>query len=474
VDFDTENPQRRFEMHLGPFVQNLRSSDPRERRATAVVRFSLEGSEGLHPVTVTDVNNDSRDDLLFYSSALEAGDPRLGLSEPRQVDLVSRVHVYMGRTSWSSSYNVNTGPAALRVESRLCVDGPSPLDCNPLNRLVKVRQSAAFEDMNGDGAKDLILSRDIEPGSAERFMDPPGFGGLLQSSSEIDLMWGTPARAWAGSLQVKADVTLTGLGPCAAGLVGVADVTGDGAADIVTRSCSAAMPTELRVVAGRSDWPRIVAVNDGDISVPRPTPPPEPTEDPGGGGGGYLPGGSRGPVSVPAQAVIEDLNNDGVADVGIEFAGKTHFWYGGRDIGARLVAKRSSGAFLKAGYGAMQLTGSWRKVDLNADGRRDLLLSQPIDPSLLACANGVCVDNGATKVSGATVMVYSGGESTQRVLDVELDQPNAVWSAPGSVIWGVGDFNGDRNDDLLLGSSPGAFDSVYELVYGPLDTAGGR
>jgi hypothetical protein len=41
-----------------------------------------------------------------------------------------------------------------------------------------------------------------------------------------------------------------------------------------------------------------------------------------------------------------------------------------------------------------------------------------------------------------------------------LDAPNLLWQSLGNVAWGSGNFNGDGLDDLLLGSAPGAFDSI--------------
>jgi hypothetical protein len=459
-------PTRRFDLHLSPFVADRGpGSDPKQDlKATTVVQLLLDGGQSVDPVTVTDLNGDGRADLVF---------PRAGNNEFLAV--AARATVVLGRSgSWPKAYRLDgiaSGPSIVHVHNDAVFSEQGPSAFTALLNADSVSLSTA--DLNHDGRQDLLMAVDGQ------FLIRNAIGSAVRRQSLVQVDWGT------GELEVpldfRPDLTITGLGACTLGLVGVGDVTGDGRRDLVVRRCPTALsPPQLRVIAGRESWPAELSA-DGDAApsapgiLPTPTAPaPLPTEPPPPSGG-YLPaprfGGSGGDVSMPPEARLADVNGDAVLDITLEFAGKSHVWYGGPQVVARVATNRTQGVFVKAGYGALPLTRSWRAVDLDADGKSDLLLSKPIDPSLLNCQAGPCLNFVTQDASGRPVFLFAGSKPSRRVVDVDLDAADAVWDDPAAVLWGLGDFNGDGRDDLLMGSSPGAFDSVYGLVFGPLSAA---
>jgi hypothetical protein len=475
---------RRFDLYLSPYVPDTSPGRDasRDRRGANVVQFFLEGGQSLDPVTVADINADGRADLVF---------PRAGLGGDNGVggglaNLRSKAHlgggadgnlsndratVVLGRNSgWGKRYKLDGVAEAAGI---LHVQGePTDFDAIGTRPMELSANTVALQsaDLNQDGRPDLIMAVDGQ------FIEVSSRGmASLHQRSVVHVQWGRGALP--GRVAFKPDLTVVDLGACNLGLAGVGDVTGDGQADLVLRRCKVAgSPPQLRVLAGRRDWPASITADGiplggGPDLVPTPTPiAPEPTEEPPPPSGGYLPSGS-GEVTMPAQVRLQDVSGDGVLDIALEFAGKTHLWFGGPAIVDRVATSRTHGAYLKAGYGALPLTRSWRTVDLDADGRKDLLLSKSIDPALLQCPAGACQATVKPDANGRPVYLYTGAHATRRVVDLELDTADAVWNDPANVIWALGDFNADSKDDLLMGSSPGAFDSVYTLVFGPIAAA---
>jgi len=420
--------RRTFELHLSPFrtVGPTGAGVVSERAATKRVMLIIDTAQAVDALAARDVDGDGIDDLV--------------LARVPQPALI----VLRGRSSWNASYALNRPTAGdIRVDL-------AELDEVSGSQTVMLSSEAA--DVNADGRVDLVIGRDAVA------------GGARQSEAYVLLGDG----AWPARPPFEPATRVLGIGGCTQGLAGAADVTGDGVADVVLRRCVAkGQPTQLRVLPGRASWPSTLSAENVPDIVPPPEPEPEPQLPPGGG---YLPDVPQLPLAMPDQFVMQDVNGDGLNDLGIEFAGKTHLFYGGVDIVGRTQKNRTSGVFLRSGYSAMPLTHTWRMLDLNADGRRDLLLSQSIDASLLLCPAGGC-DSIATPPAGQPVYVFTGTQMQRRVIDPRMDAPDVLWNSPGAVIWGTGDFGGDGRPDLLLGSPPGAFDSVYTLVFGPL--AGG-
>jgi hypothetical protein len=448
---------RQFDLHLSPFVaDNGPGRDAaRDRRATAVVSFFVENGGGADDLSAALIDGDGLADLVFTRAGR---DEMTGAVQAQATVVLGR------RSGWPQRVKVG---GSNQVGASIVVERQAQPD-DPVHEAAINGVALTAADLNQDGARDLVMTVD-----AQAFVGNVRRGAALQTRSDVYVQF---ARGrWPNTLAMKPDVSIVGLGACDAGLAGIGDVTGDGLPDLVVRRCqSVGAPPQLRVVAGRSDWPRQVAADGalpGIVPTPLPGPTAVPTAEPPPIGGGYLPAPSAAVRRLAPLAFVQDLNGDGVADIGLEFAGKTHLWHGGALIEERVAAGRTSGVYVKAGYGALPLTRTWRPLDLDADSRRDLLLSRPLDPALLACPLGVCGPASQREATGRSVLMYTGERATRRVVDAELDVPDAVWNDPANVVWALGEFNGDGREDLLLGSSPAALDSVYSLVYGPLAAA---
>jgi hypothetical protein len=416
---------RSFELHLSPFkAVGSSAAVPPERAASKRVLLRLHTSQVVDVVTTGDLDGDGIDDLVLARM-------------PEAMLIALR-----GRSSWSASYDLDretVGDLRLDLGDLGAMDGGQT-----------VLLTTGTADVNADGKTDLLIGRDFL------------FGEQRQSEAYVMLGGGK----WADFKEFNPATRIMGLGGCVQGLAGTGDVTGDKVDDIVLRRCVAkGQPTQLRVLPGRATWPATLSAENVPDIVPPPEPEPPAPAPPSRGG--YLPDVPQTPLAMPDLTLIQDINGDGIGDLGLEFAGKTHLFYGGSEILTRTRTNRTSGVFLRSGFGAMPLTRTWRMLDLNADGRRDLLLSQPIAPALLVCPSSAC---GGLAVVPASQPVYgfTGAQTQRRVIDPRMDAPDVLWNSAGEVIWGTGDFSGDGKPDLLLGSPPGAFDSVYTLVFGPL------
>ncbi|MFN8421862.1 MAG: hypothetical protein U0470_00190 [Anaerolineae bacterium] len=239
-------------------------------------------------------------------------------------------------------------------------------------------------------------------------------------------------------------------------------------ADIVVRRCEGGgLPDQLGLVEGRPAGPATVKVAGAiEPATPpdlppapgRPGTPPEPP-----GGGGYIQIDPRGPAMNIFDALptffTEDLNGDGVLDIGFGLADKTHVWLGGRDLGTRLVEDRSDRIFLGAGLGGSMANRTWRPTDLNGDGRRDLALTQL---RTLATAKVDAAGNATFESSASEpIHVFARDRAADDVIDVSSDPADDIWSDARYTLWAFGDFNGDHVDDVMLGSPAASIDSEY-------------
>jgi len=476
----TEGLSRQFAVVLGPY----RAAAPGAPATRPAATITLEASQLRAPLSLADVNRDGMADLVFATSQLA------GQFEAQ------RVSVVLGRKSWPTQIDLGRATGGdISVERRNPIKGEmaffSPgTSINPV-----------FADVNGDGGLDLVLGMDlILPGefAQQALQVPPG-----AAASQVSVMFGD--GAWAGKVAFRDDALMRDLGVCFRGLAGVADVSGDGVADIVARHCEGnGLPDRLEVLAGGADLrlrtetsgaepatdPSAIverlldlsgALDGGDV------PPPDP-------GRGYLPSGEQPSPFKPAPFFLEDVNADDVRDIVLGFGENTHIWLGGPDVAERVAGHRTDRVYIKAGFGQMTMTQNWRPADLNGDGGQDLLLTGPTSSMLAGCqlvgSANRCTPSaadpsrpGGGQAAGAigptSLRFYQRDWAATDVLDVETDAPQAVWETKVFAPWAMGDFNGDGKTDLLLGDpvvglsaarnarSAGGIGGAMGIAFGP-------
>jgi hypothetical protein len=154
------------------------------------------------------------------------------------------------------------------------------------------------------------------------------------------------------------------------------------------------------------------------------------------------------------------LNEDGVKDVIIEFAGRSHFWYGGADLESRIAAGRSSGVMHGTTFGASGITRSWRVANIDADAASEFVMDTRLnDREAERRSRQGFVATGPLRIFGLDAL--RGG-----ILDSNT-VPDVEWFHPDLLLWGLGDFDGDGFEDLLLGASP-AQPGFFALKFGPV------
>ena len=65
------------------------------------------------------------------------------------------------------------------------------------------------------------------------------------------------------------------------------------------------------------------------------------------------------------------------------------------------------------------------------------------------------------------VKIYAGARTTQSILNLAEDEPEAIWQDPSMDLWLIGDFNGDGRSDLMMGSPGQSSTSAYAVFFGP-------
>lgn len=490
-----QNLPRQFEVYLGPFKPDASG----RWQSRPVTTIQLRSDQLRAPVALADVNGDGFNDLAFGASRLE------GFYE------MQRIAVVFGSQTWSAQALYDLGRAekgSLVIERKKWIRGENA----PFSPNSSV--TPAFADLNADGLLDIVLGAD--PIAAAK-LDEAKIHATA-AVSEIAVMLGGGAVA-GKVVAFRDDLVLRELGACGQGLAGVADVSGDGVPDILARRCMGdGLPDQLRVTAGGNDLARTVAMQnfaspvrlpaldkivrgqmhtaglpgaeyatdgvDGGES-PNVPPPSEP-------GRGYLPAGEPPTPFFPSPLFVEDVNDDGVRDIVLGFGDNTHIWLGGADIAARVAEMRTDRVFVHAGYGRLVATQSWKPIDLNGDGKRDLMLTGSASnatsnrcPANARCAPATMPPGGPGSTGGADVKggglgsmrFYQRDWSQMDVLDVEQDAPEAMWNSESLAPWGMGDFNDDGVTDLLLdAATPGissaagvANGSSLSIAFGPFN-----
>jgi len=475
------NQERSLDIVYGPFA----AIGDKGAKADATVTISA--ASELPSILVADFDGDGVDDLVMAEA-------ERGLGKE-----IQRVAVLRGGDGLRGDFWMG---AADRGDFRLTRTVVLP----PLARQSSVGGiglhsvlSPRLDDIDGDGKADLLLA--IDPPVLSSNGPRTASGRVAQVSeenpSQILVFRDAPALALRASGDLALvpgdeDVTITGLGACAStSLLATGDVTGDGLRDLFVRRCpGGGVPDMPGLVPGRRDWPSGLTIDGAVKASPKVLPPgPEPTaeprrpEDPPRGYVAFTPL----PKSLfdrPTASFIQDVNQDGVLDLGFGFSDKTHVWLGGLNVAAHVRANRSDRVYLQAGFGGTSLSGSWQVTDLTGDGVKDLILTQRSSAAIAAADRPVpapivlgggttdaprpgAVAGGGTEVQTEPVKIYAGARTGKDILNLAEDEPDAIWQDQTMDLWLIGDFNGDRHDDLMMGSPGQSGSSVYQVYYGP-------
>ncbi len=466
----TSTSTRWVEMLLGPF-----DDDAEGTFYYPAVTFNLSRGNRTASIAVADINGDGMDDITFAESSRKG------------IDLIEhqKVSMLFGRTEWEPYFYIGEASRGDRKLDRR-VPLPEGMDTTVASVL-----TIEWADLNHDGHLDLIMAAD--PPDIAFLTAPVGTArtisrSIREGNSRIAVMYGDsewlfwedadeeldrPA-GWVDRGPFRDDALVEGLGQCERSLVGVGDVSGDGLSDLVTRRCASdGVPDQLGYVEGKQDGLRGPLAVRGAIPD-RPPPDPGQPRRPPPVAGYYRPPDAVIPSTlferVPS-ALIEDFNDDDVADVAFEFSDKTHIFLGGEGIESRLMDGRSDRILMRAGTAGLAISRTWQRFDVDGDGTRDLMFTLIPEDRLDDPFNQQAPSRGNTpSAEFEPIHLFTTADTVQRsVLDLSRVPANHVWDADPSIQpWAIGDFNGDGIEDVLLGSHPGIDrESRFPVLFGP-------
>jgi len=414
---------RRFDVLVGPFASNANGTTRNNRwRPSPTFTIKIRTEQRPSPLTIADINQDGMDDIVMMS-----------VDRPRTVERI-RLSVLFGRRAFSGTFDLGQGSTA-----DLVVNYHRRLGFNEIQSPLS-QAMVRFGDVSGDGKLDLVLAVD-SPNVTSRHD---------KRTSEIVVMNGAGWQPQAEEVRLNVDAKVTGIGPCYDTLLGLSDVTGDGVADIVGTHCSMdATVDRLVVLAGGEQWPTKRDALTGETVVPMAE------------AAMWQVRTSWVDANPLPMYFLRDVDADGVQDIAFSKEGTTHVWYGGDDLARKQGISRADRTFLNAAFGTLEYTRAWRPMDVDGDGRKDLVLAK-FDPAIDANNR-----NTFGSLQGVPLYIYQDGRAGEPTLDVLRVNAEAVWNDPNLVLWGIGDFNGDGHDDLLLGGRS-VRDFFYPFVYGPL------
>ncbi len=410
-------------------------------------------------VTIADLNKDGFDDLIW---AWASNDLR---------GETQRITAILGRSTaeWARLSSFEAYEDAIVIERRQSrLSRKTPGNARDLNVQAK--------DINGDGQFDLVLAADpstaVNDGHGRMGPDRGPSKSLISAPSEIAVMYGN--GHWSSVSRFRDDVRITGVGACHSSFGAIGDLTGDGVNDLVVRRCvGAGMPDTPVVLAGGSLERTINLGVGADRSIPSPGDPARPIPEEPEPPRGYFSGQPIGNHPLrPADAMwIQDVDRDGVGDLLFEFGGKTHLWSGNSNVAERVDAMRTDGVFVDAGFGMTGLSGAWRLADLDRVSGADLVLTHGRTRVVEGSGRG---SSGIIEVP--PLVVFSGARPGTQVLDLSVESGDLRWHDAANELWAIGDFDGDGDDDLIVGPSLHSAASHgplrFMVLYGPLTPSG--
>ena len=379
---------------------NLASAD------ASFIGCNKESRTGYQVYTAGDVNGDGYDDFLITGGNCV---PNLG----------AQVFLFLGDKdiSWGKDFLVSNADAFFYGESKI---------------LTSSLFAASAGDVNGDGLDDFLIADYLDDEVAE-------------NSGKVYLILGRAAANWGQYFQLgNAEVAFLGVGADSqAGrtAIGAGDVNGDGLDDILIGARG-----KVYLILGREDtdyWGKNYSLaNVGTSFIP------ETTGD---------------PLALNVEfgrraAGVGDVNGDGFDDFlvgapdndqGGSDAGKSYLFLGKANVdwGKNFPAEMADAAFI----GELNLDRSGRRVsgagDVNQDGLDDMLIASHTS-RLGGIGSGTVY-----LVLGRTAADWGRTFSLSRADRIYIGEAEGLLA--GSDIAGVGDFNGDSLDDLLIGAYGG-------------------
>ncbi|MGQ0592570.1 MAG: hypothetical protein ACT4QB_07945 [Gammaproteobacteria bacterium] len=435
------------DMALAAFPANLNLADLNGTNGFRLAGVAARDLAGEVVAAAGDVNGDGMDDLLIGARIDRSPPPPPPPADP-PMRFDGAVYVVFGGRDVGSSGNLELS----------ALDGTNGFEISPVTDAATSSQASAAGDINGDGMDDLLLgARNATPN-----------GG---SSGESYVVFGGAGVGAGGNLQLEALNGTNGFripGLASPDSVGFAvstagDVNVDGVPDLLIGAGGASpggrsLAGASYVVFGGAGVGRSGTFNLAALD---------------GTNGFQLSGVAAGDLSGRAVNTAGDVNGDGIPDLligaygaspnGRFRAGASYVVFGGAGVGAggniELSALNGTNGFklsgVRGGDASIPEFGDFSGFalstagDFNGDRVDDLLIgARYADPNQRGRAGESYVVFGGAGVGAGGNIELSALDGTNgfRILAA------AAYDLLGNTVSAVGDVNGDRMDDILIGA----------------------